>query len=417
MGDHKELSPAEEARCLAALHLFGVHSPDHPVLRHRGYFVLYLSGLNPSEVEDEKGLHPSVQEFRELQRLLARAGVERLRELLVSPPGGDGQTPGSGAPSPVSEEPIKEAPHLVSDEAPRSRFSGSRGIEPLRPTPEARERRKQLPHPEAIEETLRLARGFLERGFYHDAYSICADYLATHGIDEIVLEKATRVIRTASQYDRAKGRAPFNMLFECEEMAHLLARFIPDMTALSDHADEHTVKMFRCVKMVYETWTDNARALLEYRFKTASETYIQRQWIEPRDVGFLLDIMSTGVRSKLPLDLLRVIYVGARKCIEVAQHAIAFEQKKAKFEGDALRIVASPVKGLAPDMQLEIYRDIVRAYLREGDTHSAKTFVDQALLIRKHDRELLDLQEQVRHLIAKGHRQGERRSVRGLDTT
>lgn len=404
MSEKHRLNCEEEGRCVAALHLLGIRSAEHPILRHRGYFALYLNGLHANEIDDGRGRHPSVQEFRELQRLLARAGVDRLRELLSADVcRGTGRS-FSDEYQMESAPLMTTAPHLSLSQAPKSKFSGTRCIEPVKPPAEARERRKSTFVPETATATVEAARQSLEQGHYHDAYNVCADYLARHAVDEMVFEAAVGVIRLASKYDREKSIAPFNMLFECEELAQILSRHIPDMTALSNHADEQTVRMFRVTKMVYSTWTSHACALLEYRFKVNNRDYIQRQWIEPRDVGFLLDVMRVGVSSRLPLDLLRVIYAGARECIQVVQKVIPFEDKRAKFEGDALRILASPVKDVVPDMQIIIYKDIARAYLAEGDTATTNLFVDQGLLLSKKDRELLELKDKIREKISGGRR-------------
>ena len=114
--------------------------------------------------------------------------------------------------------------------------------------------------------------------------------------------------------------------------------------------------------------------------------------------------MATAVKTKLPLDLLRIAYRGVRKCVRVAENAIHFDRDKKRFEGDVLRIMASPVKDVIPDMQLEIYIDVARAYLDEGDTTNADIFIRQGLLISRSNKKLLEMREELRDLLARSTR-------------
>ena len=493
MSPGRPLTPEEERKCLEALRVLGVTTPEHQIFSHRGFFALFLSSLTPDNLVDTSP-HPGTEEFREVRRLLSIAGADTLRQLLAREETRKRMAPGSPGvyttpskskgtpvnipvspwrrkvveeqrlealrpkpikppappakpqagkplparpkpkPAPVDEGPPPRPPRPIppgairnphppplppktvpthgpasavqmhsshtDDGHPRAKYRSN--LEPIKPPPEARERQRKLSvgasGDEAIRETLRLC----EKGYFHDAHFVAADYLSNQGLKESVLEACTKVIEMASKFDRERGMAPFNMLWECEELAQILARYIPDMSHLSPKADEQTSRMYRCVKIVYSAWTLHCGCLLEYRFRMTNDKWMRRAWIEPRDFGALLDIMRTGVHSKLPLDLMRMLYEGVRKCVEIGLSVIAFDDKRGKFEGDVLRIVASPVKDTVPDLTYEIYRDIAKAYLVAGDTSVAGIFVDQALLMRKNDREMSILKEMGEEMRAHG---------------
>ncbi|MCB2154580.1 hypothetical protein KQI84_06810 [bacterium] len=518
MSPGRSLTPEEERKCVEALRLLGVTEPDHQIFSHRGFFSLFLANLTPDNMHDTSP-HPGSEEFREVRRLLAVAGLDKLRQLLaqeqtrrrmssrssgvyttgtksgqipanipVSPwrrkaleaqareermkpapkpvakqrpaqktgvPGGGKPLPKKTAPPPKRKpeitlddigpvrprRPIPEGairnpnprplpPKAVPTEGPKSavqlhssqsddghpRAKYRQFLEPIKPPLEAQERQKQLSVGTTADESIREALKLCDKGYYHDAHYVAADYLANHGLKESVLEACTKIIAMASDFDREQGRAPFNMLWECEELACILARYIPDMSHLSEKSDEQTSRMYRCVKMVYYTWTMHCGKLLEYRFRMTNDKWMRRGWIEPRDFGSLLDIMRTGVHSKLPLDLMRMLYQGVRNCVEIGLNVIAFEDKRGKFEGDVLRIVASPVKETVPDLTFEIYGHIAKAYLLAGDTSVAGIFVDQALLMRKNDRDMMALKEKVEDMRARGKGQGGGTTTTGTES-
>lgn len=244
-------------------------------------------------------------------------------------------------------------------------------------------------HVETIAEAVAKANEHVARREFHEAYHALVDYLLTHQLHSEVLQAATDVVFLAGKWNRARNIAPTNMLHECEEMAAVLSRRIPNMTKLCESDNDETTRLYRYTKLVYFTWTSHCQTLLEYKYHSTDDMMVRRNWVEPRDFGFLLDVMKMGIRSRLPLDLLRSIFAELRKCIEVGKRVVAQTDKRAKFEGDVLRIVASPVKDEVPDLAFEIYREIAKAYGVEGDSQSSLIFVRQALLLRPSDAEML----------------------------
>lgn len=407
MPNRKPLSAEEEKRCVDFLHALGVKSPDHQILSDRGYFGIFLTGLTPEEIPTDT--HPSIREFKESVRLLAFAGIERLRDLLheaslleLNNQAAELERPEQAPKPPTS--PLRRVEELRKGDRKIHHASFKRDIHVIPPDEAARRRLETLGHAETIAQAQLIAQRHCELHEYHDAYHILFDYLARHALDEEVLKSATQVILMASRFDRDKGEPPFNMLYECEEMAALLAKRIPDIFTLNESGDERTAHLYRCVKVVYTTWTYHCRALLEYKYRTSSKTWMQRSWIDPQDFGFLHDVMLIGVRSRLPLDLLRYILVELMRCVEIGKQVIAHDDKRAKFEGDILRIIASPTRDVIPDLCFEIYGMIVDAYKREGDTATAMTFCRQALLIRRTDRQMLKILEELKQKGTSGGR-------------
>lgn len=360
--------------------MLGVDDPSHRVLSDRGYFGIFLCGLHPEDVGS--GEHPSLEEFRQTVRLLAIAGTDRLQELLRR------------------EAKKKEAGRGKEHNSSKCRAQFSKTIAPVPPTESARARLNNLEHAGTIDEAVSLSNHYISVQQYHDAYHVLFTYILHNPLDARVFEAATRVIVAASQFDREKGVAPFNMLYECEEMAAILAKRIPDLCRLMESGDERTEQLYRFVKTVYMTWTYHCRALLEYKYRASNTTWMRRSWIEPRDFGFLLDIMRMAIRSRLPLDLLRLVKTELKKCIVIGQNVIAHTDKRCKFEGDLLRILASPTKDVIPDLCFEYYCEIVNAYREQGDRATAMTFCRQALLIRKNDRDLLRIHEDLKRTLA-----------------
>lgn len=389
MPTRKELTPEEEHRCLEFLKVLGVDQPHHRVLSDRGFFGIFLCGLHPEDIGEE---HPDIKEFRETVRLLSIAGVERLRILLeqqnrkAKPPG-----PPSSQTNPT---PSPNLPASDSKSRPKPQFS--RDIHVVRPSEEARERLNSLEKADTLQDALQLSRKYASESHFHDAYHILFEFLLNHPIDQDILEAAANIVLLASESDREKGKPPFNMLYECEEIAAVLAKRIPDICHLSESGDIRTARLYRHVKTVYHLWTTHCMALLDYKYRINNHEYMRRNWIEPRDFGFLVDVMKLGVRSRLPLDLLRYILEDLRKCIAIGQQVVAHDAKKAKFEGDVLRFIASPTKDVIPDLCYEIFVLIVDAYRRQGDTAAAMTFCKQALLINKHDREMQKIWDELR---------------------
>ncbi len=428
------LTPAEERRCLEFLRRLGITSPDHRILSDRGYFGLFLSGLHPEEVGETD--HPSVQEFREIVRLLARAGVDRIRFVIAEQTNAIGKPTPENFPShpqppmpPRKPSTYQKTESQVNFTLPRheqtpepeaapkkptaarppkketvSRAQFKRDIAVVKPPAKARERLNNLPHAESLEEAVAASRRHLELAHFHDAHHVLADYLMQKEISTNVVSAINEIITLAGQYDRAKGRAPFNMLWECEETALIVAKRIPDVEMLSAEGDNRTQTLYECMEIVYRIWTQHAMRLLEYKYKSTNTQWSRRSWVEPRDLGFLVDIMKTAVRTHLPLDLLRFVYEQIHEVIALMNNVIAHKTKQARFMGDTLRMIASPGKELVPDLTFEIYEDIIEAYQAEGDTQQAWTFCLQALHIHPNDREMLKIKDELKEQGAMGIR-------------
>lgn len=389
MSERPPLTPEEEYFCYRTLELLRITTPDHPILNKRGYFGLFLSGLSAEEIG--KDVHPSAAEFREMIGLLARAGVDRLQEILArsEPP---------QPPPPAKAPHAAPAPKLPSPAEAAPRAQTQRHLASVKPSLDQLDRLHHLPIAQTAEEAVELCRKYAGDNLHHDAHHIAAEYLATHGIHPHLLEVTCDVIAHGSQYDREAARAPFNLLWECEELAQILQKRIPDMSKLSPRADRNTAVLYYSARLVYHTWIDHARALLEYRYKVTNREYQHRSWIEPGDFGFLLDILRAAVRSKLPFDLLYDMYQRLRTCVAIGHLVIGKEEKRWKFEGDVIRILAGSVREAAPDVAFAMYRDIIAAYRREGDTANAMLFCKQALLIRRDDKELLQVKKELEQL-------------------
>lgn len=420
MPHRRPLTPDEEIRCLEFLNLMGIKDKNHRVLSDRGFFGIFLSGLTPDDVRRD-GASVERQEIQEVIRLLAIAGAESIRELLdrqePSHSSEVTQTPPSAPPSTAVNQSSGGVSRVVPSESVEEsepirnyQYHKTKELVALRPTEAEREILRRLEHPKTEEEARAIAHRHLQEGKFHEAYHILVDFILHVKVSEDVLHEATNVILAASRYDRVKGQSPENMLYECEEMAAILSRKIPAMSRLKDLRDKDlTERIYRVIKLVYKTWGVHCRALIEYRYKSADGSWMQRNWIDPRDFGFLVEMMRMGVKSRLPLDLLQFIYIETRKCVDLGLEVIAHNDKKAKFRGDVLRIIASPTRDIIPDMTFAIFKDIVNAYLEENDTETALIFCKQALMIRQHDLEMSQLKTQLEELGASRMRGGARR--------
>ncbi|MCC5874885.1 MAG: hypothetical protein JJU11_01575 [Candidatus Sumerlaeia bacterium] len=411
MPHRRSLTQEEETRCLQFLEQLGINEPGHRVLADRGFFGLFLSGLTPDDVPG-KGVPMERKEIQETIRLLAIAGVDNIRDLLAR----------KAVPVPTkstdssSPDPQPKVQPPKGDVEPIRNFRNHKTSEIVahRPTEEEREILRHLEHPSTAEDAIATGQRHLQQGRFHEAYHVLVDYILHHEVSEQVLREATHVIFAASEFDRSAGKSPENMLYECEEMAAILSRRIPEMSRLRDIKNRDlTEKIYRIVKLLYKTWALHCRALLEYRYMAADGNLMRRNWIDPRDFGFLVEMMRMGVRSRLPLDLLNFIYIETRKCVEIGAEVIAHDDKRAKFRGDVLRIIASPTRDVIPDMTFAIFKDIVNAYLDENDTESALIFCKQALMIRQHDSEMLTLKRKLEELGASRLRAGGLRKIAG----
>ena len=486
----KILTPEEEARCVHFLRLLNITSSDDRFLSERGYFSLYLSGLQPEEVGED--VHPDQREFREIVRLLSLAGVEQIRAILdrrqklreqrEAGLGGRTPVPISGgatplaartpipiapptplrtspqplshlckpvAPPPVSRTPIpvganrtptssgntpsatpltpsltpipinsnrtpppsNNTPSMmtplptggsptspsggvrVSDVIIPARTRYSKDIHAMRPNDAHFQHLRELQHAESEKEALELANDYLMMGEFQDAYHILFDFMIAHPLSLNLARGINNIIVQANHFDVDGNRPPYNMLYECEELAALLVKRIPNLRVLKE-ADVSMTEPYQIVKQVYRSWASHCRALLEYKYHLNSKEWVTRNWIDPREFGFLVEVMRMAIRSMLPLDLLRFVYSEIKQCVEVgSKRVIATEVKRCQFYAECLRIIASPARDTIPDLQFEIYREIIYNYLREGDSSSALTFVKQALMIHKADKDMLRLKQ------------------------
>lgn len=368
--------------------MMGIDRPDHQILGARGYFTLYLTGLLQGKGDGSERR----REYEEVIRMLAAVGPEQVRDILER----HVETQPKVKTKVVAPPVATRRPHAVIAQRKGAPSGSSREIRVVKPTPEQVQHLKGLAHARTREEALTLVAHHMARGELHDAYHIMVDYLLHHPLSEESFQAATNIILRASAFNREKGIPPENMLFECEEMAAVLLRRIPDMSKLGESEDDDmTTRLYHFVRQVYQTWTTHCHALLEYKYRASRDEWVRRNWIDPQEFGFLVEVMRMGIRSRLPLDLLRFIFREIHRCIGIGINVIASDEKKAKFEGDCLRFIASPTKDVIPDLQLMIYRRIVHCYMTEGDFQNAQIFCKQCLMIARNDREMLEIKKRL----------------------
>ncbi len=407
--DVNELSRDDLKRCRDFLILLGIDTPDHRFLSRRGYFNIFLSGLRPEDVG--KHQHPSVQEFRGTIQILAKLGVERVRSLIVL---GDELEEQPEPDPPSSPSGVYSKSFKKNDLADPPSSSGivhkkasTKDIRIERPSNEELRHYRELEHADSPGEAITYARQRLHEKEFHEAYHIIFDYFLKHPLNESVLRAASEIIEAGGEFNRARGIPPENMLFECEELAIVLAKRIPNIKEVVEDGGEYTKTVYTYVKIIYNTWISHCMQLLNYKYSTATGEMVRRNWIDPQEFGFLVDVMRTGIRTGLPLHILRYIYRELRKCVDFGKEIIAHSEKRSQFEGDVLRFLASPSRDLIPDLTLLIYKDITHAYLAEGDTATALTFCKQCLMLKKTDREMLQLKDELENRGALRTRKGE----------
>ena len=392
------LTPDQEEQCLAALEVLGITRPEHPLVSNHGYFALYMTGLTPDEM-GEGPLHPDVEAFIEIRKLLSRAGPARLRELLTNrlarenqplrPPS---QGPAIDTPSSVSATPAPgmqdDVTIIEGDDASPVAYTGTQTPHPHKlGLPKSGMDVKNL-DPADTEEAITYILQLRNEGRYQDAYYVVTSYLENVGLNGGVLEAGLGVIERASSFDRDQGAGPVNMLHECEHLAATIVRFIPEVSRLSKQGDAETVHKYRMVSHVYDTWLRHCKSLVEYKYRIRNDEWMRRQWVEPSDFGFVLDVFRSGVRSVLPAEMMRRLYKGARRVMEVGEHVIAFPDKQAKFEGEFLRIVISPLRESYEKLAFDVACDMVRAYHRAGDLTNASAFLTMASGLQPGDPEI-----------------------------
>ncbi len=402
------LTPEEKKRCLSALRVLGIKSPDHPILNNRGFFNLYLANLTHQRKTNDTP--QKAREFHEIIHLLTVAGTDRLKVMLkeaqqeqstatpeYSPQSQSTSSPftKSSQPPPPPQNISKPPPGPQTTDKHGGRVKFSTNITYMRPTASEYQHFKELPHPESAEEAIHHLRGFTNAGEYHDAHHVVAEFLANHEMNEEIVIQWANMIEIASQHHRRRAIVPTNMLWECEEVAHIVGRWLPKVSRQDLTQGKLTSMMYRCIEKIYATWIDHCGHLLNYRYQIDEKTYMRREWLDPRDFGFLVEVMRTAVQSKIPLDLLKFIYQRLKLCIAIGEEVIAHDNKKLRFRGDVLRIIASPTRDVIPDLCLEIYLDILNAYYKEGDTSNAYIFCKQALFLSPANKELLDLKKEL----------------------
>ncbi|MCB2154581.1 hypothetical protein KQI84_06815 [bacterium] len=389
MAKKAPLTPDQEDQCLAALEVLGITRPDHPLISNHGYFALYMTGLTADEM-GEGAAHPDVEAFMEIRKLLSRAGAERLRELLAKR-------------VEAEKQPIRPSTGVEGIETPSSAFrTPTPGIADEVTLVEGDEEEEEekyqathTPHPHKVnlpksdldvksldpadtEEAITYILQLRNEGRYQDAYYVVTAYFENVGLSSGVLEAGLGVIERASSFDREQGVGPVNMLHECEHLAATIVRFIPEVSRLSKKGDAETVTKFRMVAHIYETWLRHCRALVEYKYRIRNDEWMRRQWVEPSDFGFVLDVFRSGARTNLPMEMMRRLYKSARHVMEVGEHVIAFPDKQGKFEAEFLRIVISPLRENYEKLAFDVACDIVRAYHRAGDLTNANNFLTMA---------------------------------------
>lgn len=222
--------------------------------------------------------------------------------------------------------------------------------------------------------------------------------------EEPLVDACVSVSRMASLWDRDKRIAPYALFDDFDALAAAFGKHVREMRHIDPDPLRATSGLYRLATKIFSAWVDHCKAVLEHQHRRTNVSWIQTEWIQPHRFNCLLAIMRSAVRIKLPLDLLFKVYQSLRQAIAIGKAAIAFDVRKVKFEGDCLRILASPSKDVIPDLCYIIFRDIIDVYVEAGENASAMMFCDQALLLRRGDREVEQIKAEI---IAKsGHKSG-----------
>ncbi|MEQ8822287.1 MAG: tetratricopeptide repeat protein [Sumerlaeia bacterium] len=295
------------------------------------------------------------------------------------------EPPSAPPPEPPSPRPSSATSHPYQRESPSpsppppSSGEQPRGA-PSRPTTKGMSVARS---PEIVAaRTTRL----IETGECVEAYRVSSEFLAKYGLHETVLNGCLEAIKSATT-DRT---LPTNMLFECEELTAILGNQIPDMSALCEHGDLTMTRCYRMVQHTYEAWVEHGRQLSLFRYAEGAGL-MTRDWIKPSEFGFLLDIVRSATRYRLPSSILHRIYEGARRCADVAHDVIADKQKAHQFEAELMETLLAPIGDLFPDMSVDLLRDIARCRLQAGDKDTAAEVLERGLAIRPDDRILRDI--------------------------
>jgi hypothetical protein len=375
------------------LNRFGIHRPDHPALQSRKSLGQYLIHLEPFS---RQGAWKSLEEWREERKLLSQAGVERLRQSLeqtASPSGTSRGTlsppnpeilPAPAHPTPSAEntESINDAPTPVPVPANESEADVPEiEAEPAPNQPNREEVYLQL------KPLLDRIQNLCGQQRYIEAFKEANKELAQQ-CEELLVDAALEVGQMASRWDRQQRIAPYPLFDHFEELAASFGKHVMEMRRLDPDPLRATSNLYRLATKIYTGWVSHCGAILEHQHRRSNTEWIQVEWIPPHRFNVLLTIMRSAVRLKLPLDLLMSVYQEIRQVITIGREVISLNAKKDKFEGDCLRIIASPSKDVIPDLCLMIFRDIINAYMRAGEGASALIFCEQSLLIKRGDHEI-----------------------------
>jgi len=399
MGKEAVLSPEEERECVEALRLFGIVNPAHPVLANRGYLAVYLTNLRPDQVQIG-GRNPTADEFRYLRKLLTRAGVSRLKELLAAQPWATMPAPDAMASSDTIAVNAADTTGITFHDAVTRDDIMIRDLGINAPVHPHRKRQQSGIEADAIdpedrEDALVYIHRLTNEARYHDALFIVTEYTSLVEPDPEIVEAGCVVIDRAGQYNRLAGAAPVNVLKDCDAIAKAVCKSIPDLFNLPDRGDPELVAKYSLVKRVFKVWMKHCRALIEYKYRTPEGEWLKRPWLDPSEFETVAQVVVAAVRAKLPPRMMETIYRGVKYNARVGLNVIAYEDKQGRFTSEYLRIMAAPCKDVYPEITLEIYKDIARGYLIEGDVTNAEMFLRNIKLNAPHDTDINAMQDEL----------------------
>ncbi len=352
----------------------GIADADHPALKDRASLGRYLVALRPPE---RGGDQYHMSEWMNKRRILSHAGVEQLRAALEAHP------PRRDASPTASQGILTPAPE-----------AGGGGESDLEDQPHEMPNWQELSlsdiadrAPVALQETIQRMDSLEQQNRYPEAFREGVQAF-DQACEESVLDACLHVGMMAGRWDRKMRIAPYFLHDAFEELAAAFGKHVREMRHIDPDPLRATSGMYRLATKIYFAWVDHCAAVLEHQHRRTNTAWIQMEWIPPHRFNCLLSIMRSAVRIKLPLDLLQRIYNRIRAVVRIGKEAISIDTKKIKFEGDCLRILASPTKDVIPDLCYQIYRDIIDVYVKAGENASAIMFCDQALLIRRGDHEV-----------------------------
>jgi len=400
----------EDSRTLARMLLdLGINVPDHPALSDRESLGKYLVGLKPPS---GSGSERTLAQWRHERRQVSQAGVERAREALAAwkPETGQsnaphkGHAPGAGDSVPGTAKTGPNEGRLQPQVPPDSAAgqdvhdSADEGV-----PPEEVLKRVRATAPPEHAELIGQMEDLSGEDRFVEAFRLGVDRFEQN-CEESVVDACVCVSRLASRWDREKRVAPYSLFDLFDGLAAGFGKHVREMRHIDPDPLRATSGLYRLAGKIYVAWVDHCAAILEHQHKRTNTQWVQLDWVQPHRFNCLLSVMRSAVRIKLPLDLLLRVYQKLRGVIYIGKSAIALDARRVKFEGDCLRVLASPSKDLIPDLCYIIYRDIIDTYVEAGENAAAMMFCDQALLIRRGDHEVEHIKAEI---IAKsGHKGG-----------